>query len=414
MRVLCVSAQLPGHLDWGGYLKTAVALQEAGHSVLWASGRPVKELVEQVKIPFSSLEQTGWRWPPPPPLSTLDNNAPSHVYQRQRAERALDQWLNVERVQEATTELMALANTFSPDLVVAENFMSAGALVAEACHLPFAVAGWPALQVSATPENQLMVEAGRQRLALLLDRFSLHGTHWTLGGPPALLSSQLHLTYWSDSWYKGLDLLPQTRHVGGSAVPEDEHSPDPASRALLSNSEIAELPWVLVTLGTSFNDDANFFITASHAAEALGVIPIMALGRTPPQPFLNQLNAKAARSSILVDRLNFAQILPYVSAAIHHGGAGTTHALVTHAIPQIVVPHAGEQMHQVHGVTRSGVGVGIRPQNVTLDGLTQMLEGMLTEDAQFQQNAQLLQEEFAQLGGVTEAVRYLERIVEGA
>ena len=43
MRILCISAQLPGHLDWGGYLATAAELARRGHEVLWTSGIAVAE-----------------------------------------------------------------------------------------------------------------------------------------------------------------------------------------------------------------------------------------------------------------------------------------------------------------------------------------------------------------------------------
>ena len=45
MRFLFVSAQIPGHLDWGGYLETAAELHRRGHDVLWASGPAVAPLV---------------------------------------------------------------------------------------------------------------------------------------------------------------------------------------------------------------------------------------------------------------------------------------------------------------------------------------------------------------------------------
>ena len=45
MRILCVSAQLPGHLDWGGYLATAAELARRGHDMLWTSGIAVAEQV---------------------------------------------------------------------------------------------------------------------------------------------------------------------------------------------------------------------------------------------------------------------------------------------------------------------------------------------------------------------------------
>ena len=287
--------------------------------------------------------------------------------------------------------------------------------MAEQLNVPFAVAGWPAADIDVTPANQPVVELGRNRLNQLLHRFSVTGRNWTGSGPAALRSSHLHISYWSSSWYTGIELGKQTVHVGGKAKSIDLDRVDSAtldstSAALLNIEEITELPWVFITLGTSFTDDVNFFIAASHAAEALGAVPILALGGRPDHQTMAQLNAKAARSSVLVDRVNFDYILPMVGASIHHGGAGTTHAMVTHAVPQIVVPHAADQMHQAHGVSRSGVGVGIRPQHVSVEALAQILEEMLVEDSGFQLNARSIQNEFAGLGGVEKAATLLTQI----
>lgn len=415
MRFLFVSAQLPGHLDWGGYLKTATALRQRGHEILWVSGKEVEPIISRAEIPFASIDQTGWRWPPPPPLSPTATADPIKT-QQLRAERALDQWLDAPLVRTAVTQLEEVVRAFHPDVLISENFTSAAGIVAERLEIPFVVAGWPAAQVNVTPDNQIIVEMGRKRLDVLLEEFQVSGKNWTNAGPAALLSPMLHLTYWSPSWFHGMALLAQTEHVGGIHTPFDLATADPAileptSRALLENPQIAETPWVFITLGTSFNDDVNFFVAASHAADELGATPILALGRKPSKATLAELNAKAARSSILTDRVHFDQILPTVGAAIHHGGAGTTHALVTHAVPQILVPHAADQMHQVHGASRSGVGVGIRPQHVTIDGLAQILEEMLVEESRFQTNAHNIQAEFAKLGGVQRAADLLETLI---
>ena len=106
MRVLCVSAPLPGHLDWGGYLLTTRELQAHGHELLWASGAAVQSAVEQAGIPFHAVAETGWRWPPPPPL-TVDATGDPQSYQRLRQLRSLDQWLDVPRVSTAVDELTA-------------------------------------------------------------------------------------------------------------------------------------------------------------------------------------------------------------------------------------------------------------------------------------------------------------------
>jgi|GEM_PF-206308 len=438
MRYLFVSAQLSGHLDWGGFLATAVELQSRGHEVLWASGKEVAHLVQRVGIPFHRLEQTGWRWPPPAPLQP-DTTLSAEALHILRAERALDQWLDVDRVGLAVVELLDLCQSFGPDVVVAENFMSSAAILAEVIALPFAVAGWPAFQASLNPKTQIIAELAAKRLASLKEEFNITGVNWTSVGASMLLSPWLHLSYWSSRWFHGVSLLEQTQHVGGyaqevSSLPLDDPS------AMLLNGELVEgelsqqesvmdAPWVFVTLGTSFADDPNFFIAATHAIEQIDAVPIVALAENKEvsnqqlgrkeltqesradarRVTVEELCERLAPSSIVLDQINFDAVLPSVSAAIHHGGAGTAHALVTHAVPQIVVPHAADQMHQAHGVARSEVGVAIRPQNVTISALAQVLDEMFVASSDFQRNAQRLQAEFAQLGGIKRAADLLER-----
>ncbi|MBV7332788.1 glycosyltransferase [Chloroflexi bacterium TSY] len=412
MRFLFVSAQLPGHLDWGGYLKTAIELQARGHEVLWASGKAVKPLLDRAQINLHELSETGWRWPPPPPLSPDPSLEPQALHEL-HAERALDQWLDVSRVSAATTELLDLLATYRPDLVLGENFMSAAAIAADLVQIPFVVVGWPAFQAQTTDKTQTIAMLGRERLTRLLTHFNASGLNWTQEGPPALLSPHLHLSYWSPSWFQNISLLKQTLHVGVKAPNPESVVPSRASTALLNAESIAEKPWVFITLGTSFGQDPNFFVAATHAVARLDVVPIVAIAQPLSQEELTSLRARLSPATILFNQIQFALILPMMSAAIHHGGAGTTHALVTHAVPQIVVPHAADQIHQAHGVTRSGVGVGIRPQNVTIDALEQMLVEMMAEDSPFQQNAKKVQSEFATLGGIERGANLLAKIVSG-
>ena len=131
MRYLFASAQLPGHLDWGGYLHTAAELQRRGHQVLWATGRAVAPFLQQAGITAHFLHETGWRWPPPPPLQP-DPAIDAETLRHQRALRALDQWLEVPRVEAATGALIDIGRTFQPDVIVSEVFLSAAGLAAEA------------------------------------------------------------------------------------------------------------------------------------------------------------------------------------------------------------------------------------------------------------------------------------------
>ncbi len=399
-KILFVSAQLPGHLDWGGYLATAAALSERGHSILWASGREVEKLVTTAGVRFQALAETGWRWPPPPPI-TPDPSWDAAQLRLVRGERALDQWLDPVRVALACQEMIDLGHEWQPALIVSEIFVSAAGLAAEALAVPFAIAGWPAQTPKVSAETDPLQTLARQRLQRLLDHFALRGENWTSEGAAAQLSPHLHLTYWSPSWYRGLDLLPQTQHVGGRA-----------SAIAPAPSWPTDDPWVLITLGTSFGKDGNFFLNAAHAAAQIGCLPILALGGQWQREEVAALRGRLPRGSIVVAAVDFAAVLPRLAAAIHHGGAGTTHALVTHGVPQIIVPHAADQIHQAQGVTRSGVGLHLPAKEATVERLVGALAQILPDLAASRVNAERLRSEFAALGGPQRAADLLEMLIQ--
>ena len=412
MRFLCVSAQLAGHLDWGGYLPTAVELMRAGHEVLWATGRELQSQLVAQGVPVHVLQETGWRWPPPPPIQK--GTYSEEEFQRLRMIRSLDQWLDVERVQAATLELVEVGKRFRPHLIVSEMFTAAAGIAAELLGVPFAVAGWPALQTqSPSPKADAPGAVGKlaqARVDALLADFGVTGVNWALEGPPALRSPALHLTYWSPRWYAGAHLLPQTRMVGGVAPP-----PLPRESPWIDRLPV-DRPWIFSTLGTAFTRDINFFLIAARAAAEVGGVPILAVGKGFDtagteggwtQREVEALRNRLPQPSVLVERVRFSEVLPHIAAAVHHGGAGTTHALVTHGIPQIVVPKAADQARQASGVARSGVGYHIPPNQLTVPLAVEALQKILAGDAPARLNAASLQEEFASLGGIPRAAQLL-------
>jgi UDP:flavonoid glycosyltransferase YjiC (YdhE family) len=164
-----------------------------------------------------------------------------------------------------------------------------------------------------------------------------------------------------------------------------------------------ELPWVLITLGTSFDDDPVFFTAAADAVHQLGCLPLMIGQRIARQ--VAQLGLPP--TAVARPHVDFRQVLPNCVAAIHHGGAGTTHALALHGVPQIVSPHAADQIHQARGVERSGVGLHLPPRSVTPERLAAALATLLPDRSEQRHNAQQLQSEMAGLGGAAQAAVWL-------
>src|SRR5262245_42776799 len=126
-----ISAPLFGHLDWGGFLKTAQVLQRQGHDVAWVSENAIGGAVTRAGIPFAPVRRTGWLWPPPP-APDLSSIPPQEAVML-RYRRALDTWLSEDWVGEGVESLLELARDLgTPDVIVTDPFLSAAALAAEA------------------------------------------------------------------------------------------------------------------------------------------------------------------------------------------------------------------------------------------------------------------------------------------
>lgn len=400
-----VSAPLFGHLDWGGYLKTAQALQAKGHRVIWVSQSKIGGYLVQNGIPFEPIAETGWLWPPPPPpdLSTLSPQEAVFI----RYKRALDTWLSESIIPPAVEAMLDLADRIGPpDVLVTDPFLSASALAAEKMAVKMAVCGWTAN--AALDEDKLfavqkeLATDSQARIARLCERYNLKGENFATGPTPAVQSPHLHISYFSPYWYRS-DTIPldQTHFVGGMPTPPTDPPPQ----------WLADLPTdkklVLITLGSVFTGDLGFFSWAAQATARLGWIPIVVIGYNPIEPAAKQelLNA-LPRGTRLLNWVDYNHVFPRLTAIVHHGGMGTTHAALVHAIPQVVVPHAADQRGQAKRVSQAKVGLHLTAHDVHNEQLLPAIRAVAT-DEKVRADCQRLARDFAALGGPPQAAKLL-------
>jgi len=376
-RLLFLSLPLRGHLDWGGMLATAAALAAHGHTVAWASGAAVQPVVAAAGVEFIELQATGWRTLPP-----LPDHQPATERAALRQQRALDAWLSPAAVLPAAAEIERIIAGWQPDALIVEPYAVAGALAAERAGLPLVVCGRPALPDGAATPNP----AG-QRAGELCRLEGVAGDYWDLA-TGQVRSPLLHIDFFSRRWYADLPAVaPQTRFVGSR--------PSPAADPL-------DPPTVLVTLGSLFNQDPAFFRIAAEAVLLEGGQPLIVTGGGSDA--LSGLPAGVEVHSWL----DFDQTLPRLAGIIHHGGVGTTHAALRHGLPQVAVPHAGDQQPQAGRITQAGVGYGVAPANFTLPA-ARWLARQLLENEALRQAAATWQADLAALGGAEVAAHYIER-----
>ena len=405
-----ISAPLHGHLDWGGFLKTAQALQQRGHSVLWLSEPSIANTVTAAGVTFHALKRTGWLWPPPP-APDLTSIPPAQAVML-RYQRALDTWMSEDLVGEAVQCLLDTASEIgTPDVIVADPFLTAAALAAEALGVPLAVCGWPAQRELNDdylfPVQKTLGNTSRERLTRLIERFGLKGSNFSSGPTPSIISPHLHLSYFSDYWYQAEsdNILPQTLFVGG--LPS---TPTDAPPTWLTDIP-ADKPLALITLGSVFTGDLGFFAWAAQAVARLRYIPTVVIGRNPIEPEKKaELKAALPPNTRLLNWIPFDHVLPRTRLMVHHGGMGTTHAAIIHGIPQIAVPHAADQRGNARRIAQAKVGFNLSAHEVRHGAL---LEGAtaLTNDTNVQANARQLAADFAALGGSIRAAEALENVI---
>ncbi|HML23152.1 MAG TPA: glycosyltransferase [Aggregatilinea sp.] len=405
------SAPLPGHLDWGGVLKTAQALQARGHAVTWVSEARIRPLVERAGVPFEAIPHTGWNWPPPP-LDPRVGRLPGVDAVALRYRRALDTWLNEETVAPAVQDMRALAERVGPpDVWVTDPFLSAAALAAEAVDVPLAVAGWPA----GTPLDEDQMHAfqrdlGREamgRIERLAALAGVHGENFAGLPAPSVQSPHLHLSYFSPYWHQGELFLPQTVFVGGTAALP--HGDPPAWLADIPAGQ----PLGLVTLGSVFTDDWSFYAAGAQALARNGILPLVVIGTNPVTPEQKAaLKAQLPGGTRLLSWIDFAHVFPRLSVILHHGGMGTTHAAILHALPQIIQPHAADQRGQARRARQAKVGLEMSALDVRRGDLIAAVKAVTTTPLVLR-SVEALAASFADLGGPAEAADHLEALARG-
>lgn len=91
----------------------------------------------------------------------------------------------------------------------------------------------------------------------------------------------------------------------------------------------------------------------------------------------------------LKESLSHSWLFPRVSAAIHHGGAGTTHTSLRYGLPTLILPFGADQPFNADRVFLNRIGpkaIPIRQMNVK--NLTRAIEDLWTNFIFYQKNAQ--------------------------
>lgn len=111
----------------------------------------------------------------------------------------------------------------------------------------------------------------------------------------------------------------------------------------------------------------------------------------------------------VIDKMSHDQLFRHANAVIHHGGAGTTASVLHAGVPQIVVPHIGDQTFFGGEVERLGCGFRV-PRKHWPERLHGELDRLLSNPAH-PQRASAVRETLLKENGPQTAIAILERFV---
>src|SRR5665213_3074240 len=82
-----------------------------------------------------------------------------------------------------------------------------------------------------------------------------------------------------------------------------------------------------------------------------------------------------------VDFAPFSELLPHCQALVHHGGIGTASQGMRAGLPQIILPHAHDQLDNATRMSRLGVARMIQPKRYKSDLIAQTLADLMGDGA---------------------------------
>lgn len=379
MRVLFTT--VPGYGHFHPLVPVARALVEAGHEVAFATPAAFAPAVAHA----------GFRTFP----AGFDGDL-SAVFPQLRSLSASDfgpfvlrEVFGSFRPRHLIPDLLALAATWRPDLIVREEREYGGCIAAEVLGVPHA-----AVCVIAIGDY-----APAEWVGAPLD--ALRAAHGLTPDPDrAMPFRYLRLRPFPPRFADpAFPVAPTTHHL--RPTPADRSGPEDLPPWV---GTLPDRPVIYVGLGTVFNKPEVFrAVLAGLRDEALTLVVTVGRDQDPaaygPQP----------ENVHIVRYIPLSLLLPHCDLAVTNGGSGTLTAALAHGLPVVVVPLGADQPQNAARCVALGLGAAIEPAALTPAAARHAVMGVLGNPA-YRQAAERLRDELAALPGPEHGVALLERL----
>ncbi|MGY1438532.1 nucleotide disphospho-sugar-binding domain-containing protein [Streptomyces reniochalinae] len=299
----------------------------------------------------------------------------------------------VAMASEIADDLVGLARSWRPDLIVTDPVMFVGALLSE-------VTGAPLVRHLSGPllptfhralGSGLTVDEWPASLLALFERF---------GAEPRPDPAMVNV----DPTPPSLLTRPAANRVGFRYVPYNGATQMPGwLREPVGRPRVC-VSWSMTNTVTSGEKE----YPAAAIAKALvkrGVEVVVTVKATD-RPHFGQVPDGVR----IVEELPLQLVVPSCAAAVNHGGGGTSLTVVTSGTPQVMMPQDPAHVVNAERIATAGAGVAHRTRPIDIPAVVEAASDMV-DDGRWRAAARAVQEENARQPSPAEAVRVLEQLV---
>jgi len=334
----------------------ARAFQAAGHDVLWATSADAGDRLEAAGLPAAPCGLAG------PELrervGSLQGRVAS-VSPRERAAFMYPRLFGETLTPPMAADLLPLATSWQPDLMVHEHGELASPLVGAVLQVPSVTHAFG----GGIPPS--MLEDAGARLA------GLWAEHGQALPPYAGSFTTLYLDICPPSVQSvPLDHVPARQPLrpvadsGGGAGPLPHYL------------ERDGRPLVYVTLGTV----QNRLPLLAPAVAALAGLPVRVLVTVGPDGDPDALGPQP--DHVHVERwVDQPRVLQHCDVVVSHAGSGTFLGALAAGLPQLCLPQAADQFRNSEGGRRAGAAVVLSPDESSPEAIASAVGALLTDEA---------------------------------
>ncbi len=288
-----------------------------------------------------------------------------------------------------------LLNDFTPDVIITDHQVFAGATAAYKNNIPYATSVTAPASIKANPAFPKIYEWEGEQVVSFQKKMGVPGE------TRLDCSSRLTLVYTSELFFGVNNLSSNYKFIGPTMTSRPQDIPFNWEKL----KAMGDCPKILVSIGTTFDHSQKlqFFkkVTEALENENIGVIVV-----SDPELF-----EYIPDNFIIQKQIPQLEVIPHMQAVICHGGHNTVCETLFHGIPLVVIPIAYDQSYVSSCVTDNGAGIRLNFNRFKPSQLKDAIRSVLNEN-EYKQNARNIQKSFEEAGGVVKGADYLEALIK--